>query len=260
MTYAKNITLDAGLIAYFEENRIGFNAGKPAPNTIMSCATMPFERYTLHPNRTILSMGAFSYSNGFVGRTQASLVSMGRYCSIAVGVKTPDTTHPVAWLSSNPFQYSTERYANAAFYDLPETHKPKHAFRSVPDKVKIGHDVWIGIDATIMGGVTIGHGAIVASGAIVTKDVPPYAVVGGVPAKVIRYRYDKQYIDALLEMNWWNYHYRDLMGVPFPHIAASIDHLQRLLPKLEPLADIVVDPFKDYINPPEAEQENALAS
>ena len=69
---------------------------------------------------------------------------------------------------------------------------------------KIGNDVWIGEDVKIIGGVTIGDGAIVATGATVTKDVPPYAIVGGVPAKVIRYRFDMPTIDFLLKDKWWD--------------------------------------------------------
>ena len=71
--------------------------------------------------------------------------------------------------------------------------------------VIIGNDVWIGRNAIIMDGVEIGSGAVVASGAIVTKDVPPYAIVGGVPAKVIRYRFDEQTIERLIESRWWDY-------------------------------------------------------
>ena len=67
----------------------------------------------------------------------------------------------------------------------------------------IGNDVWIGLNATILDGVTIGDGAIVAAGAVVTKDVPPYAVVGGVPAKIIKYRFTESQIDFLLKFRWW---------------------------------------------------------
>ena len=67
----------------------------------------------------------------------------------------------------------------------------------------IGNDVWIGLNATILDGVTIGDGAIVAAGAVVTKDVPPYAVVAGVPAKIIKYRFTESQIDFLLKFRWW---------------------------------------------------------
>ena len=69
----------------------------------------------------------------------------------------------------------------------------------------IGNDVWIGAKSTIMSGVKIGHGAIVAAGAVVTKDVQPYSVVGGNPAKHIKFRFDERQIEKLLEINWWDW-------------------------------------------------------
>lgn len=71
-------------------------------------------------------------------------------------------------------------------------------------KVVIGNDVWIGAYAKIVEGVRIGDGAVIAAGAVVTKDVPPYAIVGGVPAKIIKYRFEEKQIKQLLELKWWN--------------------------------------------------------
>ena len=72
-------------------------------------------------------------------------------------------------------------------------------------KTIIGSDVWIGAHAQIKSGLTIGNGAVVAAGAVVTRDVPPYAIVGGVPAKVIRYRFDEKAIEALMSLKWWEW-------------------------------------------------------
>lgn len=69
---------------------------------------------------------------------------------------------------------------------------------------KIGNDCWLGADVTLIGGVGIGDGAVVLAHAVVTKDVPPYAIVGGIPARVFKYRYDKETIDFLLKIKWWN--------------------------------------------------------
>jgi len=71
-------------------------------------------------------------------------------------------------------------------------------------KVTIGNDVWIGTRALIMDGVTVGDGAVIGAGAVVTKDVPPYAIVGGVPAKIIKYRFSEKKISQMLELQWWN--------------------------------------------------------
>ena len=79
----------------------------------------------------------------------------------------------------------------------------------------IGHDVWLGSGAIVLSGVTIGHGAVVAAHAVVTRDVPPYAIVGGNPAKVIRYRFDEETVAALLEAPWWDLP-RDKIATPHP--------------------------------------------
>ena len=70
--------------------------------------------------------------------------------------------------------------------------------------MNIGNDVWIGANAMILGGITIGDGAIIGAGAVVTKDIPPYAIVGGIPARIIRYRFPNDVINALLSSQWWN--------------------------------------------------------
>ena len=76
--------------------------------------------------------------------------------------------------------------------------------------VVIGNDVWIGSDAILTGGIKIGDGAIILTGAVVTKDVPPYAIVGGVPAKPIRFRFSESQIEKLLQIKWWNWDARKL--------------------------------------------------
>lgn len=77
--------------------------------------------------------------------------------------------------------------------------------KSEDERVFIGNDVWVGSHVLVKGGVHIGNGACVAAGAVVVKDVPPYAIVGGVPAKVIRYRFSPEIIQRLLELKWWNW-------------------------------------------------------
>lgn len=96
----------------------------------------------------------------------------------------------------------------------------------------IGNDVWIGAKSTIMDGITIGDGAIIAAGAVVTKDVPPYAIVGGAPAKVIRYRFSPEVIDRLLEIKWWDLSDKEIsehIGVfHIPNL--TLDDINRFFP------------------------------
>lgn len=120
---------------------------------------------------------------------------IGNFCSIATGVKIGIAGHPTNLLSTNSAFY-LEHSLNENF---------KNDIKYTPySQTKIGNDVWIGEKALIMSGLTIGDGAIIAAHAVVTKDVPPYSIVGGVPAKVIKYRFPKEVIDKLLEIQWWN--------------------------------------------------------
>jgi acetyltransferase-like isoleucine patch superfamily enzyme len=104
--------------------------------------------------------------------------------------------HPVDRLSTHPAFYSSRLQAG-------DTFSQNDTFEELP-RVTVGSDVWIGAGSIVLDGVNIGDGAIIAAGAVVNKDVPPYAIVGGVPAKLIRYRFNQETIDALLEWRWWD--------------------------------------------------------
>lgn len=177
-------------------------------------------------------MGAFSYAvDGHVYST-----GIGRYCSIARGVNIGQFDHPMDWLSTSPFQFQSGFKFNVGegFKHLEEYQGVKAdeahdelARRQVIRFTKIGHDVWIGSGAKVIAGVTIGHGAVIAAGAVVTKDVPPYAIVGGVPARVISYRHDEATRERLLKCAWWRFATWQLEGVPFPDVNAAIDEVER---------------------------------
>lgn len=124
---------------------------------------------------------------------------IGKFCSIACGAKFLFTSanHTLRSLSTYPFPLFFEEWG------LDKAHVTQ-AWDNKGDIV-VGNDVWIGYEAVLLSGVTIGDGAIIGTRAVVTQDVPPYTIVGGVPAKPIRKRFDAATIDALLELRWWDW-------------------------------------------------------
>lgn len=121
--------------------------------------------------------------------------SIGRYCSISHNVKIGVGSHPTNWVSTSPIFYSPHRgIVKKSIYN-----------NEIEDKsIIIKNDVWIGCNVIIMPGVVIGDGAIIAAGSIVTKNVPNYAIVAGIPAKLKRYRFSKDEIQKLEESKWWD--------------------------------------------------------
>lgn len=129
--------------------------------------------------------------------------TIGRFCSIGPNFTCGVGIHPTDMLSTSPVFYSTRKQCGVSF-----TSKDKCKEH---ENVIIGNDVFVGVNVTLLSGVAIGDGAIVAAGAVVTKDVPPYAIVGGVPAKIIKYRFDEDSVKQLLRMKWWDYNDKELM-------------------------------------------------
>ncbi len=122
---------------------------------------------------------------------------VGRFCSIASGVRVGLGRHPVAFVSTHPAFYSPSQPVARTF----AREEAFHPFR----RTTIGHDVWIGENALVLDGVTIGTGAVIGAGAVVTRDVTPYTIVGGVPARVLRPRFDGETARRLLESAWWDW-------------------------------------------------------
>ena len=170
---------------------------------------IPLTEQVTNPN---IRVGRYSYYSGYyhghafddcaryLGRgddVQDKLV-IGAFCSLGSGVSfimAGNQGHRYDWLSSFPFFYLTEEPAFAEAQD---------GYRPAGDMV-VGNDVWIGSEAMIMAGVRIGHGAVIGSRALVTKDVEPYTIVGGNPAKPIRKRFSDEEIGRLLELAWWDW-------------------------------------------------------
>lgn len=156
--------------------------------------------------------------------------SIGRFCSIARRVVMAQAEHPTDHVSTHPIVFNpnsafrTDPYFSAIARRRPVT---------LPATVSIGHDVWIGEGVFVRAGVSIGTGAIIAARAVVVKDVPPYAIVGGTPAKVIRFRFSDSVIERLLNSEWWRL---DLRGVE--HLLADpeafLNHIETDRPNVLP--------------------------
>lgn len=147
------------------------------------------------------SIGAFSSIDGVKGVSSIRNVSIGRYTSIGRNVDIGLTQHPTDWLSTSARQYNPQYLGWMRFVGKSVSTVSHEICR----QVKIGNDVWIGSNAMLMPGVSVGDGAVIAAGAVVTRDVPPFAIVGGVPAKIIRMRFDERLTKVVHHSMWWKY-------------------------------------------------------
>ncbi len=161
-----------------------------------------------------LEIGAMSYLRGEC--ELANVSHIGRFCSIGNGVQIGQDRagHPLDWLSTHPFAHAVESL---------------HYSSNLAPAV-IGHDVWIGRDAMIMEGVSVGTGAVIAARALVTHDVPPYAIVAGTPARIIRYRHDECLAGELLDSQWWHLPLEALLKLPLDRPRDFIEALEKTTP------------------------------
>jgi acetyltransferase-like isoleucine patch superfamily enzyme len=149
---------------------------------------------------------------------------IGKYCSIGYYVCLGPSQHNIRLFSTHPFVYGIEIPGDEAIGVPPEFCMKQENVQPV----EIGNDVWIGHAAIIMDGLKVGDGAVIGAGAVVTKDVEPYAVVAGVPAKIIKYRFDKDIIDNLMQIKWWNYPETTIARLPFDNIRECIKILKNI--------------------------------
>lgn len=135
-------------------------------------------------------LGDYTYTGQFSVIMHSEI---GKYCSISWGVTIGAGEHDYNKITTHDFLYNKN-------YDINDD---KVSYNRFEEPLAIGNDVWIGTNATICRGVNIGDGAVIGANSVVTKDVPPYSIVVGVPAKVIKYRFDRDVIASLLDLKWW---------------------------------------------------------
>lgn len=192
---------DLGLRSAWERKLLGINFSKFMLRKIRRISRLRYGKRNdlmraVIKSTTGIHVGKYSYGFEHLCFKGSPLAAIGAFTSVAENVNISKGNHPVDRVSTHPFFF-------LGSFGFRQDSLPDTAPRNGP--IIIGHDVWIGRDVTVLTDVTIGHGAVIAAGAVVTKDVPPYAIVGGVPAKIIRYRFDEATIARLMGSAWWTW-------------------------------------------------------
>jgi phosphonate metabolism protein (transferase hexapeptide repeat family) len=148
---------------------------------------------------------------------EAIYTTIGKFCAIASNTRLNALSHPISRITQHKISYRPNEYFVGAKLDKAFREKRQKA------RVVIGHDVWIGHGAVVMPGISIGHGAVVAAGAVVTMDVEPYAIVAGVPARRIKWRFSKSIRKRIIALAWWDWEH--------DRLAAAVADMQQLSAK-----------------------------
>lgn len=153
----------------------------------------------------------FLGKGSYIGSGSTVVGYVGKFCSIGVDVLFISGTHPINLVSTHPSFYSIKNQALFSFVKSnKEDETKKITYNGKLWNIVVENDVWIGSRAVINPGIRIGNGAIILANSVVTKNVEPYQIVGGVPAKVIKFRHNKSEIDLLLKSRWWDKSFEEI--------------------------------------------------
>lgn len=189
--------------------------GEPAIHTSASLRDCKVGRFCEVKERVLMrssSLGDYSYVER---HSELIYTRTGRFCAIAADVRLNALNHPIDRVSQHKFTYRANEYFVGKKLDQVFREQ-----RMEEGRVVLGHDVWVGHGAIVLPGVTIGTGGVIGAGAVVTHDVEPYAIVAGTPARFVRWRFDPEIAQRLLQLAWWDWSHDQL--------ADAVDDMARL--------------------------------